>query len=252
MYSRILSLAPSNTEILFALGAGDRVVGITNLCDYPQEAQHLPKIGSWINQQDTAAFDRLKPDLILTSMFVPPTVKEWAAQNSVELVNLYPQTIGAVYDSILQVGELVEREANAERIVGEMRTQLQHIQQHSANLPHPRIYSEEYHIPPTVAANWVPELIAIAGGKPMALPGKLSYAVTGEQVAAFDPELIVLHWCGFGQNQKPELVQKREGWENIRAVQESRIAIVDDTFLNRPGPRIWQGAALLQLAINKK
>ena len=237
---------------LFALGAGDRVVGVTNLCDYPLEAQQLPKIGSWIHQQDTAAFDQLKPDLILTSMFVPQTVKGWADRNGVKLVNVYPQTIAGVYDSILEIGELVQRDTEAERVVAEMRKEFTQIQQRAVQFPHhPRIYTEEYHIPPTVAVNWVPELIAMAGGKPMALPGKLSYAVTSEQVAAFDPELIVLHWCGFGQLQNPELVHKREGWKYLRAVRENRICAIDDTFLNRPGPRLWRGAELLQHAIRQ-
>ena len=75
MAKRILSLAPSNTEILFALGAGDRVVGVTSFCDFPPAARALPRVGSWISVTNIKQFDELKPDLILTSMFVPNLFK---------------------------------------------------------------------------------------------------------------------------------------------------------------------------------
>ncbi len=133
-----------------------------------------------------------------------------------------------------------------------MRAELEKVREKAKELTyHPRVYSEEYHKPPTVAANWVPELISIAGGTPMSKPGILSYRVTAEQVNAFDPDMIVLHWCGFGVNSRSTDVCTREGWEGIRAVTTNTVRIVDDMFLNRPGPRLWKGAVLLHEEIKR-
>jgi len=252
MYERILSLAPSNTELLYALGVGDKVVGVTSYCDWPLEAGEKEKIGSWIYKHDLTLFEKSRPDLILAHMFVPDAVREWAEKNEVQLVNLYPQTLDAVKDSFLEVGRLVGEENKARILVDYFDKELEKIKSISNSFhSHPKIYSEEFHNPPTLAANWVPELIELAGGIPMASPGKLSYEVSGADVLAFDPDMIVLHWCGFGMKQKPKVVLNREGWKEIRAVKENDLFVVDDTFLNRPGPRLWQGAALLQKHIKK-
>lgn len=246
---RIISLAPSNTEILFALGTGDNVVGATNFCDYPPEVKKFPKVGSWINAHDMSRFEELRPDYILSSMYVPDVVREWAREKGVQLVHVYPQTLEGIYESIRSVGKIVYRESIAERIISNIKMHLASVSllvRSDQKRECPKVYSEEFHEPPTVGANWVPELIRIAGGTPMAKEGILSYAVTAEDVAAFDPDLIALHWCGFGERQRPDLVKKRKGWEALRAVRENKIVVIDDTFLNRPGPRIWKGAELLK------
>ena len=247
MAKRILSLAPSNTEILFALGAGDRVVGVTSFCDFPPAARSLPRVGSWISVTNIKQLDEIKPDLILTSMFVPELVQKWATKKKVELVNLYPQTIEGIYESILRVGKLVDNIQIAEKLVGVMKKRFAQIKEQSKKITNrPRVYSEEYPKPPTVAANWVPELIEIAGGTPLSKKGILSYEINSEKVAKFDPDVIVLHWCGFGMKQNVGEVALRPGWKSIRAVKENKIFIADDTFLNRPCPRIWMGAEMLQ------
>ncbi|AJF61306.1 TPA: cobalamin-binding protein [Candidatus Woesearchaeota archaeon] len=249
MYNRILSLAPSNTEILFALGLGDRIAGVTTFCDYPGAAGKIPKAGSWIHVRDMEKIRKLNPDLILTSMYVPPAVKEWAEKNNVRLVNLFPQTLKGVYDSFMMIGVLTGTGTKAKEIVSDVKLEIGRIQE-LAQRKRPKIYTEEFHRPPTVAGNWVPELIKAAGGIPMIKEGKLSPEVTLKQVEKFDPDIILLHWCGFHDKSKKEDLLKR-GWRNLRAVKEKKVFAVDDTFLNRPGPRIWKGARLIQDIIRK-
>ncbi len=252
MSKRIISLAPSNTEILFSLGAGNTVAGVTSFCDYPEQAKKLPKIGSWIYVNDMEKIKSLNPDLILTSMYVPPAIDEWSQKNKIRLVNLYPQTLEGIYESILEIGKLTEKEEKAKEIISEIKNNLETIKKESfKTMKKPRIYSEEFHKPPTVASNWVPELIEIAGGIPMAKPGILSYEVKLEDVSRFDPDIIILHWCGFNIKSKKEDLIKR-GWNNLRAVRENKVFTIDDTFLNRPGPRIWQGAKLIKEALDFK
>lgn len=249
MYERVISLAPSNTEILFSLNAGDKIVGVTSFCDFPEETKSLPKIGSWINVNNLKIFDNLEPDLVLCSMFVPNNVKEWCLNNSVELVNLYPQTLDGVYDSFLKIGKLVDKNNEARELVGFVKNKFSLIKTASKDLSyHPKIYSEEFHLPPTVAANWVPELISVAGGTPMSKPGILSYNVSLADVGSFDPDIVVLHWCGFGDDSKKEHLLSR-GWSSLRAVKNNNVFNIHDSFLNRPSPRIWQGAEFLQKII---
>jgi iron complex transport system substrate-binding protein len=247
MYRRIISLAPSNTEILFSLGAGRNVVGVTTLCDFPEGAKSIHKIGSWM-RNDVRKIDQLKPDIILASMFVPREAEAWAEENNVRLVNIYPQTVDDIYESIIRIGELVGNVNEAGKIIHSMKFELDRI---SKERPARKlkIYSEEFHKPPMVAANWVPQLIEAAGGIAMSQPGKLSYEVSAEDVLRFNPDIIVLHWCGYKDKSRKDDLLKRKGWNTIPAVAHGRIVCIDDTFLNRPGPRLWMGAEILQKQI---
>ena len=97
-----------------------------------------------------------------------------------------------------------------------------------------------------VSGNWVPEVLRIAGGVPLPLPPKNpSREVSLEEIRAFDPELIVLSICGAGSLARKELLTQREGWKELRAVREGRVRVIDDSLLNRPGPRLVEGARRL-------
>ncbi len=250
MYNRIVSLAPSNTEVLFALGVAERVVGRTYLCDYPPEAQNVPKISSWIEVKDLTAIEKLNPNLILTSMFVPAGIKEWCEKSSVRLVNVYPQTLEDIYSSIVDIGKLVEKQERANEVIQQIKTQLKEIEYNKLENK-TRVYCEEWHQTPTASANWVPELVEAAGGTSFAKKGILSHETKLDQLKDFDPEIIILHWCGFGNKSLKELVLKRDGWKDLEAVKKGNIFCLDDTFLNRPGPRIWVGAKLIQESIKQ-
>ena len=248
-YQRIVSLAPSNTEILFELDLGKNLVGVTSYCDFPDTVSSIEKIGTWI-KNDEKKIEKLNPDIILGSMYVPDEIIRWAKEKKVKLVNLYPQTLERIYESIEELGELFERQKEAGIIVAKIKKELRLISSKKAKRKF-KVYSEEFHKPPMVAANWVPELIEIAGGIPMSRPGKLSYEVKGKDVLKFDPDIIILHWCGYKDKSIKADIRKRKYWENIMAVNEGKIFAIDDTFLNRPGPRIWMGAKLISDLLDK-
>lgn len=245
MYKRVISLAPSNTEILFELGLGDKVVGVTNFCDYPIDTDDIEKIGSWTNLHEIKKIENLKPDLLLTSMYVPPAIKKWSEKKSVKLINLYPQTLQEIYNSILEVGTLFEKRTDALMIVNKMKRKILEYN-HDKKV---KIYSEEFHKPPTVGGNWVPELIEHAGGVSMGRKGILSHEVDLLDVAKFDPDIMLLHWCGFGNKSSIRMIKERKGWDELRAVKNNKVFAVDDTYLNRPGPRIWKGVELVNKII---
>ena len=114
-----------------------------------------------------------------------------------------------------------------------------------------RLYTEEWHTPPTVSANWVPELITLAGGQPLALPGQWSYPVTDQDVQQFDPDIVITHWCGFGKRSRPQVILQRPGWAQLQAVQQNQLYAVNDSLLNRPGPRLTTGAEAIQHLLKK-
>ncbi|VVB57976.1 Cobalamin-binding protein [Candidatus Anstonella stagnisolia] len=244
---RIISLAPSNTEILFALGAQSSLAGVTHLCDFPPAAKKLPKIGSWTSSHDFSTMEKLKPNLLLASMYVPPALEKWAAEKSIPLLSVCPTSLEGIYKSIEKIGSIVQKEEDAKTVISEMKAKLAQIKSASSGFPsHPKIYCEEFNSPPFASANWVPELVQTAGGIPFSRAGIFSYPTNLLELSSFNPDLIVLHWCGFGERSDIPSVAKRSGWGSLAAVQNNKIFSLDDTFLNRPSPRIWMGAQKLQ------
>ena len=245
MFERIVSLEPSSTEILFALGAGKKIVGRTTQCDYPDKVNKIPTVIA----KDAKFFVDLKPDLILAqkNTFLEKECK----QRDIKLCSFSPQSLQDIYDSIFEIAKLVGKENKADDVVYEIEMRLEKLQKH-APAEQKKIYSEEWYSPQTVAARWVPQLIESAGGISMAEPNNTSYEITLKDLIDFNPDHIVLHWHGFGDKSKLDIVKNRKGWTALRAVFENKIHCIDDALLNRPGPRIWQGAEELQKLMKGK
>ncbi len=254
---RIISLAPSNTEILIALGMREHIVGRTNQCDYPTEVSSITTVGDWVNQVnslvDFAFLDSLQPDVVVTSMYLPDGLAEACAKRAIELLHVNPQTIDDIYKSILQIGKYVGRQDTAIHVVRDLRRNLKRISTEAKDIikTPKRIYCEEWYAPPTVSANWVPELIEIVGGTTLGRPGVRSYEITSDIVMKFDPEIIIGHWCGFGTRTRLNVISQRSGWQSTIAVQQNHVYSIDDSLLNRPGPRIWQGAEAILTLLKK-
>ncbi|MBI4399713.1 cobalamin-binding protein [Candidatus Micrarchaeota archaeon] len=242
---RIVSLAPSNTEILYAMGAEKEIVGVTRFCDYPDGARDKVRVGGWLDL-DYRKIQELKPDLAITSSFVQEKVVERLAELGIEILHVDPVALEEVYESILDIGRVVEKEENAYGLVGSMRERVGEISKKSRDLGYgPRVYAEEWHEPPTVCGNWIPELIELAGGVSLGKKGMHSYGIRTSEVVEFDPDFMVVSWCGFGKNVNVEWIRKRKGWEEINAVKNGKIYVFDDSLLNRPGPRLVEGLELL-------
>ncbi len=238
---RIVSLAPSNTEILYALGAGERVVATTAVCDHPPAADDVPSVGGWTNP-DVDAVREHEPDLVLASDALQDDAVDRCREAGLDVKQVKPVRLHEVCNSIKAIGEWTGRMAAARELVDGMNDGFR---EHAAQ-GGTRVYCEEWHRPPMASGNWVPRLVELAGGEPFLDEGERSREVDVDAVRDFDPEIIVLHPCGYGDAASPDAVVERDGWADITAVQEDRVHVVDDTVLNRPGPRIVDGLERLR------
>lgn len=237
---RIVSLAPSNTEILYELGAGERVVGRTALCDHPPAARTLPVVGGWTNP-DVEAVREHDPDLVLASDALQDGAVERCRGVGMRVKQVTPTTLTGVCNSIKQIGEWTGAEEAAFRCVERMNDRLRDL----PSLGDARVYTEEWADPPMAGGNWIPGLLEALGCEPFLDPGERSRAVEAGAVQAFDPEHIVLHYCGYGASPDPDRLAERDGWGDLRAVRAGNVHVVDDALLNRPGPRLVEGAERL-------
>lgn len=248
---KIISLAPSNTEILYALGLGKNIIATTRFCDYPVGAKTKTRVGGWIDV-DLVQVKKLNADLVLTSTFVQDKVVQDAKKYNINIVHTDPKTVEEIYESIRIIGELTYKQEEARQLVEKIKKEFSELQKKILPGKKPRVYVEEWHSPPHVSGNWVPELVVMAGGEYILCEkGEVSKPITVEEVKKYDPEIIILSLCGFGNKSKPEIVTKRSGWQKINAVKNKRVYVIDDSLLNRPGPRLVEGLKFLVKKINE-
>lgn len=275
---RIISLVPNGTEILFALGAGDQVVGVSHECDWPEEARRRPiltgsalapgmsageidqavsaQVGSGLSLYtlDEARIAELDPDLIVTQQLCPVcAVSTDQVDGAVrplprcpEILSLDPRTLGDVLADVRRVGEVTGREREAEALLGNLQDRLATIRSRVAGLSRPWVAALEWLDPPFAGGHWVPEMIEAAGGiDAFARPGDSSRRLTWEQLATADPDVLVVMPCGFdeaGAHAQIDLIADHPGWKTLRAVREGRVYPVDaNGCFSRPGPRLVDG-----------
>ena len=281
---RIVSLLPSATEILCALGLQGSLVGVTHECDYPPAVVGKPQLtasrishhtmtsaeidhavrsqldghGS-IYDLDEAQLRALEPDLILTQELCDVcavsyrTVEQAARRLSthVEVVSLEPNTIADVLANIRTVGELTGTQRRADALVAELTARLDALTRALVDVKHrPRTLLLEWLEPPFAPGHWVPEQIACAGGDhTFGYAGAPSRTTTAEEIHAYAPEVIVLAPCGYyAEDTLRELPRARlpQGWHELPAVRADNVWAVDATsYFSRPGPRVVDGAEIL-------
>ena len=281
---RICSLLPSATEIVFALGLGDRLVAVTHECDYPPAAIRLPVVtrstldhgtrhsreihnhiasslhaGSSIYALDHALLERLDPILILTQELCDVCAVSYdTVQQAVHrlrgtrtILSLEPTSLGGILHTIQQVGDAADVPETARTLVHTLQQQVDQIaaEAKSANVQ-PRVFSMEWLDPPFTAGHWVPEMIRLAGGRDeLAQAGAPSSQVAWSRIADYDPEIIVLMPCGFTLERTVEEFTQMKfpaEWDRLNAVQAGRVyAVNGSAYFNRPGPRIVEGLKIL-------
>ncbi len=242
---RVVSLAPSATEIVFALRRGDQLVGRTSFCDFPPEAEKIPALGGWTTANLNAVL-ALKPDLVLTSTFLQDNIATALKARGVTVCHTDPKTLADVLVSFETTAEALGVPVSGRALRGAVESKLVALTPRTYNLS-PRVYAEEWPSPPMASGNWVPELIQLAGGVSFMPSGVPSRYVTLEEVQRFDPDVIVLNYCGMKTSAQVQVsgFQSREGWGSLRAARAGRVVVVDDSLLNRPGPRLVEGARAL-------
>lgn len=222
---------------------------MTAFCDEPYAAQAKPKVGGWTDVYPDLP-ERFAPDLIVTSMYVPPQLRGLKEQRSELFCHVEPHTLEDVYTSIATIGKRVERSQEAVALIRRMRSEFDALRLAHAGRQSLRVYIEEWSLPPMASGNWVPEVAAAVGLEQVVVePGAWSRKFRFEDLKAADPDCIILSICGQRDRVPTQQVASRLGWGELRAVREDRIAVIDDSLLNRPGPRLPDGASALAAVV---
>ncbi len=277
---RIVSLLPSATEIVFALGLGDSVVAVSHECDYPPAARDLPAItrsplhghdlssaeidrltrqhlreDGTLYQLDTERLGALRPDLILTQELcdvcavAQPHVEQAvrALGQAPRVLSLEPNTLADVLDTIRVVGAATGREARAAQLVGDLQFRIDRVRTVAAGIAdRPTVFCMEWTDPPWVAGHWLPEMVALAGGlDPLGPAGQPSVRLPWQRVREAAPAVVVLMPCGFDLARtlaERATLEALPGWRKLPAVGDGRVyAVADDIFVV-PGPRVVDAA----------
>jgi iron complex transport system substrate-binding protein len=281
---RICSLVPAATEIVFALGLGDRVVGVTHECDWPPEATSRPAVTASLIESDRLSsleIDRavseaagngkplyaideerwreLEADVVLVQELCDVCAVSRdevdglvsARPIDAEVIDVSPTTLGAVLATITALGVRLGAEGAADELTGGMRARLDRVRAALADVDTiPRVFVCEWLDPPFSAGHWVPDMVGVAGGTDVAsAPGEPSRRLTWGDVAALDPELVVLAPCGFDLDRtitEIDIDTLRGHLLETAARREGKVFAVDaSAYFSRPGPRLVDGVELL-------
>jgi iron complex transport system substrate-binding protein len=273
----VVSLIASATEIVCALGAYDLLVGRSHECDFPPEVTRLPSLtepkfpvtgtscdidarvkailqeGLSVYRVDAEKLEALRPDIIVTQDHcevcavslkdVEEALYAWVGRR-VEIVSLKPDSLADIWKDIAKVARALGRKRQGERLIKQLKARMASIAEQSiAARTRPRGAMIEWIDPLMAGGNWMPELVEMAGGENMfGTPGQPSPWLDWDQLVVADPDVVLVHPCGFDiarTLQEMPLLEHRPGWRELKAVQRDRIFVADgNQYFNRPGPRI--------------
>ena len=280
---KICSLLPSGTEILFALGLEDRVVGVSDLCDFPVGVQGKPVVSrskvdpSVLSSEEVeAAMTALlsngenpyeldqewlvkeSPDVILTQDLCHVCEVDAGQVTGVvagmdiqpHIVVLQPRTFEGILDSILEVGRACEVEDQANLVVAGMRQRVRAIQDKLASvMRRPRVFSLEGINPLVVGGHWIPDLLRLAGGnQDMFAPGCGAERLDWDVVRKYDPDKLFIDLCSsdLARNlREAPWLEMQSGWRDLSSVRDGEVYLIDHSYFSRPGPRTIDGLELL-------
>jgi iron complex transport system substrate-binding protein len=281
---RVVSLIASATEIVCALGARDLLIGRSHECDFPPEVARLPSLtepkflvtgtsydidarvkaivqeGLSVYRVDAERLEALRPDIIVTQdqcdvcavslKDVEAALCAWGGRK-VEIVSLKPDALADIWEDITKVARALGRERQGKRLVEELKARMASIaEQSGAARTRPRVATIEWVDPLMAGGNWMPELVQLAGGENLfGVAGQPSPWLDWDEVVAADPDLILVHPCGFDMArtlQEMLLLEYRPGWRELKAVRRGRIFVADgNQYFNRPGPRIVESLEIM-------
>lgn len=252
---RIVSLTPANTEIMFELGAGDRVVATDSGSDFPAEAVDLPDVADFASV-DVEQIVGLDADLVLAGGlgFTPGEAITQLRGLGIPVIVVYAPTVEAVYEDIQLIGAAVGAAEPAATLVAEMRSQMDAIAAATSVGVRPRVFYEIGYTDATgqifapADESFVAEMVTMAGGDTITTGDPASYEIPLETLIERDPQIIVLGVNPF-YAPTPEAVAARTGWDVMSAVKDGGIVTVQDTEITRPGPRLPIGLRNLAAAI---
>ena len=280
---RVVSLLPSATEIVCALGLRDRLVGVTHECDFPPGIESLPHLTASLIAPDMSSHDidsavstslrsdehtlyaldrrllhELEPDVVLTQSLcevcaVPTAIVEDAVCSmpaEAQVASLDPMRLNDVFASVEEAGRALGADEAGRRLADELRKEVEGIRAHVAAAPRRSVLAAEWLDPVYSGGHWLPDMIeAAGGGDAFGAIGQPSRRVAWEEIVDKDPDVIVLMPCGFHADEAiaryGEIEQQPE-WRGLRAVRDGAVYAVDATsYYSRPGPRLVEGVRIL-------
>lgn len=285
---RIVSLLPSATEIVYALGLGDSLVGVSHDCDFPSEVSQKPKLsqalvnldmpsdeidaivrerlhsGLSVYHLDAALLQQLEPDVILTQELCEVCAPSYdqvleaakILEGKTKIVSLEPNTLEDILGNIQLVGELTERKHYAQSYIQALRERIDRIRQITEDLDErPKVGCIEWLSPVMIGGHWVPQMVEYAGGEDwLGETSEPSREVAWGDILTYDPDILVFMPCGFNVErtlEEMDLVIEREGWQELKAVKQGQVYVVDgSSYFNRPGPRIVTGLEMMAQMIH--
>ena len=281
---KIVSLLPSATEIVAALGLAENLVGRSHECDWPAGLNHLPVLtqpkmnpfenaatidrdvralvedGTSVYKLDADAIRAIAPDFVITQSQcelcavslgeVETALQDWVGATRPKLVSLEPMSLADLADDIAKTGAALDVERRADRLNVDMAEGFAALRATTETLPRKKVFFMEWTTPLMGAGNWMPETIAAAGGEVvLGQEGVHSPTVTLAEIAAADPDVILVGPCGFSidrARQEMAVLQDNKDWQELRAVRAGDVYLVNGNhFFNRPGPRLLQSAEIV-------
>ncbi len=247
--TRVVSLAPSNTEMAFAIGAGGKLVAGTTYDDYPAAAKKLPKVGGF----STPSIEKIvsfQPDLVLATGGIQASLRAKLENLGVKVFVIDPSTFDGVFTDLTDLGKLMGTSAQATTVADAMKQRAATIEQKVAGLSKPDVFVEIYSKPLMTAGTgtYIDNMVALAGGTNIGDAAGSGYPTFSEEVLFKDDPPVYI--ATTGSMQSPGQIAKRSGYNRLQAVQNGRVYVIDQNFLDRPGPRLIDGLQALAEAIH--
>jgi iron complex transport system substrate-binding protein len=247
---RVVSLAPSATSILCAIGAKHSLVGVTKWCADIARVADLPKLGDCWHMESVNEILRLKPNLVIGSVpYKQETVAE-LLKHPVNFLAMNPRSLSDIKDDIRLLGHITGHVSGANRTVRAMRAGFARILKKSKRKQRRvRVYCEAWPNPRISSPPWVTEIVNLCGGETVVPAGE---RVTDEQVAEAMPEIIVLAWTATGGKADPGRAYRVAAWKDVPAIRDGKVCVIRDELLNTPGPPVVEGARELWKVLNSQ
>lgn len=249
---RIISLAPSHTEILYGLGLKDKLVGVTTYCDYPSEVKEKEKVGDSFTV-NTEKIIELQPDIVINYWPIEDSVKKQLQAADIEVLTYSPESIGQVIETIKAIGIATDTQEVAEGIINDIENKKEEITHIVKDAPKPKVFYEiEYS-----SALWtvgegafIDELIVLSGGENIAKDADGAYAQYSlESLIEKDPEIYITNTFNM-EVKGSSNIKDRPGFEGIKAIKDGNIKILDGNLLSRPSQRVIEALELMAKAIH--
>ncbi len=252
--ARIVCTTTESVDILYRLGLGNKIVGVSGFTTEPPEARQKPKIGTYTTV-NLEKINALHPDLVVAFSDMQAPITHDLVQAGFTVFTMNQRSVRGILEAILMLGSLVGAVDAARQLVDEMRNAMEAIRQSAARLPRrPRVYFEEWHDPLISGIGWVGELIEIAGGEDIFPDVKGNRAreriISAEEVERRNPDMIIASWCG--KKVDMQNIYNRPSWDKIEAIKNKRVHEVKSAYLLQPGPAVLKGLGQIHALIMKE